>query len=44
MKFQKPSKHTLPVSLAETILKLVLRNIKGTPEYLLKKMGKHIQY
>ncbi|GAA6293171.1 hypothetical protein F220043C3_16050 [Enterocloster asparagiformis] len=44
MTFHKPNKYTLPVSLAETILKLILSNIKGTPENLLKEIGKHIKY
>ncbi len=44
MTFHKPNKYTLPVSLAEAILKLLLSNIKGTPENLLKEISKHIKY
>jgi len=44
MKCHKPDKHGIPLTLTETIVKWILSNIRGTPEYLLKELEKHIKY
>jgi len=44
MKCHKPDKYSIPLILTEAIVKWFLSNIRGTPEYLLKEIEKHIRY
>lgn len=41
MKCHKPDKHSIPLTLTEVIVKWILSNIRGTPEYLLKRNQTH---
>lgn len=44
MYIRKPDNLDSTHSLAETILKWILSNIKGTSEHTIREMYKHIKY